>query len=92
MLFEKPSLWSLQRLVIQEVSHVCYYIGLELNISNAVLRNILENHPNNCELRCQMIFEKYLERNIPTWEEILRSIRQIRLISLADTIERQLPG
>jgi len=92
MLSEKPSMWSLQRLIIQEVAHVCYNIGLELNISYAILRNILENHPNNCELRCRMIFEKYLERDNPTWKEILKSIRQIRLIYLVDTIERQLPG
>jgi len=92
MLSEKPSMWSLRRLVIQEVAHVCYDIGSEFNIRPAILRIIKVNHPNDYELGCRVIFEKYLERDNPTWEEILESIRQIKLISLADTIERQLPG
>ena len=62
---------------------------LQLNKDNQILE---KDHPTNCVLRCQKIFEKFLEGVNPTWEEVLHSIRAVKLIAIADDIEKQLPA
>ena len=90
MLAEKPSMYSLHD-IIQRVALHSRDIAIELGLDEYY--QILEtDHPTNCVLRLQKIFERFLEGANPTWEEAIRSIRAVRLITIANDIEKQLPG
>ena len=90
MLSEKPSLRSLRDL-IQRVAPYSSGIAIELGLDE--YRQIVEaDYPNNCILRCQRIFEKFLEKENATWGEIIHSIRTLNFNVTANDIEIQLPG
>ena len=91
MLSEKPSLRSLCDL-IQRVAPYSYDIATELGLDRYYLQTLETDHPTNCVLRCQKIFEKFLERQNATWGEILHSIRSLNFNAIANDIEKQLPG
>ena len=91
MLSERPSMHSLRDL-IQEVAPHWHDIGVQLGLAQRDLAIVETDHSNSCVLRCLKTFKKFLESNNPTWEEVLRSVRAVNLITLAERVEYQLPG
>ena len=90
MLSEKPSLRVL-RDMIQRVAPHSRDIATELGLEE--YNEIVEvDHPNNCVLRCQKLFEEFLKRQNATWEKVLCSLRTLKLNTIADDTEKQLPG
>ena len=90
MLAMKPSVYSLYD-VIQRVAPCCHRIAVELGLE--VHYRILEtDHPNDCTLRCQKVFEKFLSGNNPTWKKVIDAIKNVGFIAVADNVEKQLPG
>ena len=77
--------------MIQSVAPHSRDIAAELGLNEC--NQILEtDHPTNCVLRCQKIFEKFLEGPNATWGKVINTIRALQLIAIADYNEKQLPG
>ena len=90
MLSVKPLMRSLHHL-IQRVAPYSNDIAIEFGLDE-YLKIVQTDHPNNCVVRCQKIFEKFLKRENTTWEKVLRSLRTLELEKIAVDIEKQLPG
>lgn len=92
MLSERPSIRSLHD-VIQQVAPHSEDIGVQLGLPQHHLNAVKTDHPTNCVLRCKKIFERFLQQSEnPTWGEVLSSIRKVNLITVANDIEKDLPG
>ena len=91
MLSERPTMISLHD-VIQEIAPLSYDIGVKLGLDTYQLEKFQTDHPTNCVFRCQKIFEIFLKKRNPTWNEVLHSLRAIDLIVFTDDIEERLPG
>ena len=77
--------------VIQRVAPYSNGIAIELGLDE-YLKRVETNHPTNCIVRCQKIFEKFLEGENATWGIVLCSIRTLNFNTIAHDIEKQLPG
>ena len=90
MLSEKPSLRSL-RDVIQTVAPYSNDIAIELGLEK-YLRIVQEDYRNNCVVRCQKIFQRFLESENAKWGEVLRLLKKMNFNTIANDTEKQLPG
>jgi len=93
MLAVKPSIRALNRNVIQEVAPYFYDIGIELGLEQE-LRSIATEYPQQCCRKCQLMFEKFLEKGNATWRAVIDALRfgGVKLLELAAQIEVDLPS
>ena len=62
-------------------------IAIELGLDRYYLQTLETDHPTNCVLRCQKIFDKFLEKENATWGEIIHSIRTLNFNAIANDTE-----
>ena len=63
-------------------------------VDDRVLDVIEANHPRSVEECCKSMFEKWLEtqKDSANWKQLVEAIKNIRLHSIADKLEKELQG
>ena len=64
-------------------------LGLELVISNKILRVIEANYPNDVDTCCRVMFERWLEkRPDASWNQLITALKNIRMNFAAESISK----
>ena len=64
-------------------------LGLELLDSNKILKVIEANHPNDAEICCRVMFEKWLERTPDaSWSQLVIALNNIEMSTAADAVNK----
>ena len=91
---QRPTLKYLNRYVVTPVGSKWKDLGIELTDNIENLNLIAGNHPNDISTCCTNMFEFWLNSQLEaSWNQLIKSLKQIKLNALADRIEQQLqPG
>lgn len=78
---------------VQEVASVWERLGRALDLDESVISNIVRDIPNNCELACERMLQKWLSgrgSHPVSWGTLITALRDIDLHTLADDLQSAL--
>ena len=88
---DRPTMNQLLEVIRNEdITTKWYDLGLELNISNGVLKMIKLDHHLDAHACCCRMFDTWLERTPDAnWEQLVTALNNIRLHTAADAVDKQ---